>query len=1116
MMKKVLFSLVLCISSLCAWADRISLTQARSIAANYMVGQSNARLVRRSAAVADTTSQNLYVFSRGTNQGFVIVSGNDALPSVIGYTDSGDWDEDNLPPALQSMITFYAQAADSLNSLSDEGAALASARSQARRKASGTKNIEPLMTSTWHQSSPYNDQCPYLTGTTNRAATGCVATAASQIIYYWRKDLSDRTKYNTPTYSYGDAPVTESIPSGTPLKWDIMQDDYSGSEPSEMRAAVATLVAVVGTSGWLTYGSATSGQIDDQRNVFSNQFGLNGGSTVWKSSYSQSSWEKMIVQDLEEGRPILYSGVHPTSGGHAVVIDGYQLSTNLFHFNFGWGSGNGYNGYYTVDDDTGMNGFYESQGMVWNIYPKTTNMTGELSVPEEGFRSRVDNQITATITNNGTLSQQGFYLYCLTGSNTPSSASSAQASETTTVVASGETAKLEFTFSPAAASTYTVYLCDADKNILDKVSDVESSASVADLTLQGLAVESDGTSETLTVDGETLDVQHVYSSKTTNVTATFYNGSDGTLCAPTVKSTLYVLTDGAWEQKSTKSKKNVTFQVGATEDMVFDLSSLTDDAIYKFQLDSTASTNRTYDIEFSAPSSICFRMMGSTLSATASDDGRQLTLSGNYNATALASLTAADTVCRYDLTELSGVSGELSAANPNALFYVNAGSDVSGNNIIADGVCDNLDLTPGYDFQPAADFQALAATYHASQAVGQFGTAVLPFDADTPSGLFARKVNQIKTTYLQDVDSCNLEMKGGTPYIILSGQAVDITASNVAVSIETPSLGTDSLRATWVNLTAGAKDRVVNSDETQYFDADEGTTIPALTAYIPDYNYKVRLTSYSYNAKDKKAKTLAQTIAQALALMEEYADDASDNAKASLLAAITEAEDTLRAQPITSVQTDQIEALEAAMTTFEYAVASASLDGALDQTGLITNPSFETGNAKGWTVSSTSVQNITSSLANYMSGASGTYVAYARSGGQLSQTITGVETGTYTLQVDVACDEDQQVMVAANSDTLTVDATDFGPMYFQTAELEGIEVTNGELTITLSGVDDWAKFDNVRLIQTAGVSVGIENIDGTTSSTTKQSGIYDLTGRRLQRAPQRGIYIQDGRKVISY
>jgi len=42
------------------------------------------------------------------------------------------------------------------------------------------------LTSRWHQRSPYNAQCPVLTPPNEHAVVGCVATAMSQIMYYWK------------------------------------------------------------------------------------------------------------------------------------------------------------------------------------------------------------------------------------------------------------------------------------------------------------------------------------------------------------------------------------------------------------------------------------------------------------------------------------------------------------------------------------------------------------------------------------------------------------------------------------------------------------------------------------------------------------------------------------------------------------------------------------------------------------------------------------------------------------------------------------------------------------------------------------------------------------------
>ncbi len=1106
-MKRTLsFCFMLCVVCPGMQAEPVSLRQARAMAASYVKGSGGMSLVRHVAQGSDDDDEvlPLYVFSRGAGEGFVLVSGDDALPAVIGYTDTGDYDEDDLPPALRDMVDYYSQSAQNLWAGNVETLA------DTPHKAASSSDIATLLTTHWHQSWPYNNLCPYISGTTNRAATGCVATAASQIIYYWRKDLDNRTKYDTPTYGYGDAPVTESIPSGTPLKWDLMQDSYSGSDPDECTTAVATLVACAGMSGWLMYGSSTSGQISDQLDMLSRQFGLNC-SCVWKSGYSQSEWENMIIEDLEDGCPILYSGVHPANGGHAVVIDGYQASTGLFHFNFGWGSGNGYDGYYTVNDTNGMNGFCESQGMVWNIYPKSINMTGSLSAPEQ-FISRVENTITAKITNNSTRAQSGFYLYCLTGTNTPSSSSGASDSDTKTVVEPGTAANLTFSFTPSSTSTYTIYLCDGSKNILDKVTDVETVASIADLTLNSLRVDDGGESETLTAGGKTYEVMHVFNSKKANVTANFTNGSEGTLCSPSVQGILCKYDGGEFVQNTTKTKKNVTYETGTTADMVFDFTGLTDDEVYMFRLAGTASTNKSFDIGYAtADTVICFKLMGANLALAMSDDGNEAKVTGNYNPTVFASLSADTTVSRYDMTEVVAVEAPLEAGNKNALFYLDAQQQVAGRNIVVDNVCDELDLTPAYNFLPREDFRALTATYHATQAVGLYGTAILPFDAETPSGMFARKVNQIKTSYITEADSCNWEMKGGTPYIIITGEPLDITERNADVSINTPSLATDTMRGTWQNMVATDTQWVLDDADTQYFNTYTGNVIPALTAYL-EYTRKVRVNSQEYTSKDKKARELAEQIADALATYEAYADVTTEAARATFMAAIDEARDTLRSQPVTLEQTSQVRALETAAETYITSAAVAADNGLVDKTAYIANPSFELGSTKNWTATGASVSNITGSRSNYMSGADGSYVVYMPVGVGVEQTLSGVENGVYQLVAAVAADYDNHITLYAGNASVTVEATDFGPMYLSDAVVDSVEVTDNTLTIGAASVEGWAKADNFRLYQISSDTTPVASVGEAVAAERK--GIFDLSGRKLGATPAKGVYIKDGKKIV--
>lgn len=269
------------------------------------------------------------------------------------------------------------------------------------------KDVEPLLTTHWHQDSPYNDLCPIITDGNIKTVAGCVSTAASQIVYYWHRDNPEETSYDTPVYPYGLAPVTYSVPAGTPLKWSLMQDSYNGTESVEQREAVAVLVYVVGTSSWLNYGSSTGGNINDIISPFNRQFRLMA-TYASKSNFTQQDWEELLYNELTAGRPILYSGNAPNGGGHAVVIDGYDAARNLFHFNFGWGGKE--DGYYTVDDSQGMNGYSEHQACIFNIKPQQRNISitvDDMSALTQG----VETALSIRITNNSTLDIHGLRVY---------------------------------------------------------------------------------------------------------------------------------------------------------------------------------------------------------------------------------------------------------------------------------------------------------------------------------------------------------------------------------------------------------------------------------------------------------------------------------------------------------------------------------------------------------------------------------------------------------------------------------------------------------------------------------------------------------------------------------
>lgn len=272
------------------------------------------------------------------------------------------------------------------------------------------KDVAPLLTTHWHQQSPYNDLCPLVDGGM-RAVAGCVSTAASQIVFYWHRDNPTETLFDTPVYPYGIAPVTNSVPAGTPLRWNLIRDTYYGYETEDEREAVAVLVYVVGTSGWLSYGASTGGQINDMISPFDRQFRLAATYTK-KSDFTQQQWEQLLYDELVSGRPVLYSGTSPEGGSHAVVVDGYDAQNNLFHFNFGWGGHE--DGYYTVNDSTGMDGYCENQTCVYRIKPQQRNLSVSLESPVNFVQGQIT-ETTLSITNNSTFNLQGLRVYMSQG-----------------------------------------------------------------------------------------------------------------------------------------------------------------------------------------------------------------------------------------------------------------------------------------------------------------------------------------------------------------------------------------------------------------------------------------------------------------------------------------------------------------------------------------------------------------------------------------------------------------------------------------------------------------------------------------------------------------------------
>ena len=912
-MKKLLTLLTLAVATLTASADPVDAVRARQIAADFL-GQDNAltlvKKAQRTPAKARRLSQATaqtspyYIYSRGTGRGFIIVSGDDCMPSILGYTEQGDFDESNMPEALQDMLTVWAQTVEDAQL---SGTNTPKQEAKQRRAAADRSNISPLMTSHWHQSSPYNDRCPYLTGTTNRAATGCVATAASQILYYWRKDLPSTLQATTPTYSYGDAPVTESIPKGTELRWDLMKDSYTGGESATVKNAVAEFVFATGAATWLTYGSSTAGNIENIPYTFSTYYGMNGGTVHYRNSNSQEGWVQLLYNELLAGRPVMYTGVHPSNGGHAVVVHGYQKTNDLFYFNFGWGAGNGYDGYYTVDTETGMNGFYDYQSALIGALPKAWNMNVSLKAPATVYSQRT-NSFEVTIDNNSTLSQSGFYLFAATSSTKPSALKNAKDQNTEVVIPSGSSATFTLSCKPTSTKTWYITLTDANLNVLQQI-EVTPQVVAAELSLVDLVAN--GSADVETIDGQAYC--KFYSDKAV-VSAEMHNEGDVNY-EGTGKLAIYAYDEenSQWAEIGTKSASNIVIPAGGNSVLTFNVTNTSSCPIeagkrYYAEVSSpwgTVGAKDSINTEGARTARVYFVVTGESDFDVASFEDGVLSFSGHWDRyqfdTKVKTKTYA-TATAYDLTQVEVFAGTVNNSLfpcPNALVYLPASaSSPSPNTVSAEGICQNLQLTAGQSFTPKADFQAWNGELTLGTDIACWYLVTTPFTAAVPDGIYARRIEKHTSSGFSNKNVTDVDtLEAGHTYLVMASAYRNLVFRSIdgaksfhvagapAVNADTAIVGTYTTAA----VPTGAM--LMDMEATQYFNpATDGAEAEGLRGYFYDTAISKKIRVNANATTDPAYATLAQDIQLAYDILEAYQDSTTAEAYAAYADSIHAAE----------------------------------------------------------------------------------------------------------------------------------------------------------------------------------------------------------------------------------
>lgn len=385
MKKHILTLLVLAMTAFTLQARPVDQETARRLGQSFV--KANFEFTRQSmdlnlvqTAFSDRGEACYYVFNVG-EMGFVIIAANDNYRPIIGYSDEGVFNPDDMGPALVDYLEgvrlgVMASATASSPTVSVNADWVSLERTGRLVSRHGGRADEYLVETKWNQNYPYNYFCPEGDGGPGgHCYAGCVATAAAQLMKYWNHPLQGQGSYTyTPEDHPEYGPLTVNFGEAT-YDWDNMPVSISNGSPLVNIEAVAQLIYHVGVSVDMNYrpssSGAVTGKLCDRMPMFFNY--TDQMANLYREDYTHEEYMQLIMKSIDMDWPMVHRG-----GGHAYVLDGYN-DNDMVHFNWGWGGSS--DGWFNVDD----HGYTDGESVIYNyvpaaVYAATANMPTNMNV----------------------------------------------------------------------------------------------------------------------------------------------------------------------------------------------------------------------------------------------------------------------------------------------------------------------------------------------------------------------------------------------------------------------------------------------------------------------------------------------------------------------------------------------------------------------------------------------------------------------------------------------------------------------------------------------------------------------------------------------------------------
>lgn len=393
-MRKNLLTILLGLTPFVGHADQVSVGEAEQVARQFF-SQSGVRTkgaqaqslplklvwtgsnhALRTAARAADSQATFYVFNRGDNQGFVIISGENATVPVLGYSHTGAFAVGEMPENLSGWMKGLDEQIREVRR--QQLSPTAEVREAWKSQPYSETEEYVLTTPNWNQDGPYNDKCVF-PGDARKMMTGCVMTATAEVMGYHR--WPDCGEGVVPSYTFkmagGKEITVPEVTLGEKYLWEKMPylNGNGFYVDDEGNGSVATLMMHLGVMAQASYSPRETGaSLVAVQNTLPHYMKYRDGIRYsMKANHSDGRWMEILRNELDEKRPVIYEG-GSSGGAHCFVLDGYNAN-DFFHVNWGWGGRN--NGFYLlshlVPGSQGIGGsgggFTSMQGALIGVAP---------------------------------------------------------------------------------------------------------------------------------------------------------------------------------------------------------------------------------------------------------------------------------------------------------------------------------------------------------------------------------------------------------------------------------------------------------------------------------------------------------------------------------------------------------------------------------------------------------------------------------------------------------------------------------------------------------------------------------------------------------------------------